>query len=109
MEQLPGVRQNPRVISGRMSRRGERLQVVLRAPEYAELARWRALVMARMEDDPGLFSVDSDYQETRPQMRVQIDRRRAADLGVSVTDIGHALETMMGGRRVTTFVQDGEE
>src|SRR5690606_28451752 len=40
---------------------------------------------------------------------VHIDRQRAADIGVSVTDIGRALETMMGGRRVTTFVQDGEE
>ncbi|MGH8082515.1 MAG: efflux RND transporter permease subunit, partial [Lysobacter sp.] len=55
------------------------------------------------------FSADSDYKETRPQMRVEIDRQRAADLGVSVTDIGHALETMMGSRRVTTFVQNGEE
>jgi multidrug efflux pump len=53
--------------------------------------------------------VDTDYKETRPQMRVNIDRQRAADLGVSVTDIGHALETMMGSRRVTTFVDNGEE
>ena len=65
--------------------------------------------MQAMEQNPGFFSVDSDYKETRPQMRVHIDRQRAADLGVSVTDIGRALETMMGGRRVTTFVQDGEE
>src|SRR5690606_33113361 len=52
---------------------------------------------------------DSDYKETRPQMRVDIDRQRAADLGISVTDIGRALETMMGSRRVTTFVDNGEE
>src|SRR3546814_9410320 len=52
---------------------------------------------------------DSDYKETRPQMRVQIDRARASDLGVSVTDIGRALETMMGSRQVTTLVQEGEE
>jgi multidrug efflux pump len=56
-----------------------------------------------------MFSIDSDYKETRPQMRVQIDRQRAADLGVSVSDVGRALETMMGSRQVTTFVQDGEE
>ena len=109
LEQLPGVRANPRVSSGLVGSRGQPLQIVLGGPEYAELARWRDLLMARMEENPGLFSVDSDYQETRPQMRVQIDRQRAADLGVSVSDIGHALETMMGGRRVTTFVQDGEE
>src|SRR5690606_29430042 len=65
--------------------------------------------MQRLEANPGFFSVDSDYKETRPQMRVHIDRQRAADIGVSVTDIGRALETMMGGRQVTTFAQDGEE
>ncbi len=42
-------------------------------------------------------------------MRVNIDRQRAADLGVPVTAIGSALETMMGSRRVTTFVDNGEE
>ena len=109
LDQLTGVRANPRVSSGLVGSRGQPLQVVLGGPEYAEIAAWRDTLMARMEGNPGLFSVESDYQETRPQMRVQIDRQRAADLGVSVTDIGHALETMMGGRRVTTFVQDGEE
>ena len=109
LEQLPGVRANPRVSSGLVGSRGQPLQIVLGGPEYSEIAGWRDVLMARMEANPGLFSVDSDYQETRPQMRVQIDRQRAADLGVSVSDIGHALETMMGGRRVTTFVQDGEE
>src|SRR3546814_7496564 len=66
-------------------------------------------MMQRMETNPGFFSVDSDYKETRPQMRVRIDRARASDLGVSVTDIGRALETMMGSRQVTNFVQEGEE
>jgi multidrug efflux pump len=42
-------------------------------------------------------------------MRVMIDRGRAADLGVSVSEIGRTLETMMGSRRVTTFVDNGEE
>ena len=85
------------------------MQIVLGGPEYAEIARWRDVMIEKMEANPGFFSVDSDYKETRPQMRVQIDRQRAADLGVSVQDIGRALETMMGSRRVTTFVQDGEE
>ena len=109
LDKLTGVRANPRVSSGLVGGRGQPLQIVLGGPEYAEIAQWRDLLMQRMEANPGLFSIDSDYKETRPQMRVQIDRQRASDLGVSVADIGHALETMMGGRRVTTFVQDGEE
>jgi multidrug efflux pump len=106
---LPGVRASPRVGGGLVGSRGQPVQIVLGGPEYAEIAQWRDVVMQEMEQNPGFFSVDSDYKETRPQMRVHIDRQRASDIGVSVTDIGRALETMMGGRQVTTFVQDGEE
>ena len=106
---LPGVRASPRVGGGLVGSRGQPVQIVLGGPEYSEIAEWRDIVMQRLEANPGFFSVDSDYKETRPQMRVHIDRQRASDIGVSVTDIGRALETMMGGRQVTTFVQDGEE
>ncbi|MDQ3268644.1 MAG: efflux RND transporter permease subunit [Pseudomonadota bacterium] len=106
---LPGVRANPSVRTGLVRSGGQPLQIVLGGPDYAELAQWRDRLLARMESNPNLFSADSDYKETRPQMRVQIDRQRASDLGVSVADIGRSLETMMGSRRVTTFVQDGEE
>ncbi|HEY0502765.1 MAG TPA: efflux RND transporter permease subunit [Lysobacter sp.] len=106
---LPGVRAMPQVSGGLVRSRGQPINIVLGGPEYAELAQWRDKLLAKIEQNPGFFSADSDYKETRPQMRVEIDRQRAADLGVPVTDIGHALETMMGSRRVTTFVQNGEE
>jgi len=109
LSQLTGVRALPQVGGGLVRTRGQPIQIVLGGPEYVELAQWRDRLLARIEQNKGLFSADSDYKETRPQMRVEIDRQRAADLGVSVTDIGHALETMMGSRRVTTFVQNGEE
>jgi multidrug efflux pump len=89
--------------------RGQPVQIVLGGPDYVELAKWRDRLLARIEGNPGLTGADSDYKETRPQMRVNIDRQRASDLGVSVEAIGHALETMMGSRRVTTFVRGGEE
>ncbi len=106
---LSGVRVRTQVGGGLVRSFGQPFQVVLGGPEYAEIAQWRDRLLARMADYPGLVGADSDYKETRPQMRVNIDRQRAADLGVSVTDIGRALETMMGSRRVTTFVDNGEE
>ncbi len=109
MGALPGVRVNPQVRSGLTRGGGQPFQLVLGGPEYGELAAWRDRVLARMEKNPNFFAADSDYKETRPQMRVVIDRARAADLGVSVTEIGRTLETMMGSRRVTTFVDNGEE
>ncbi|HET6603071.1 MAG TPA: efflux RND transporter permease subunit [Xanthomonadaceae bacterium] len=109
LEGIPGVRAFPQVRQGLVRSGGQPLQVVLGGPTYEELVDWRDRMLARMEDNPRLSAVDSDYQETRPQMRVNIDRSRAADLGVSVQEIGRTLETMMGSRRVTTYVEDGEE
>ena len=106
---LPGVQVRANVPGGLVGSRGQRYQLVLGGPDYAELAQWRDRVLERMESNPGIQDPDSDYKETRPQMRVQIDRARAADLGVSVTAIGRTLETMMGSRRVTTYVDNGEE
>ena len=106
---LPGVRARTQVSGGLVRSRGQPFSIVLGGPDYDEIAQWRNSLLARMQDNPGFVGPDSDYKETRPQMRVNIDRTRAADLGVSVTDIGRALETMMGSRQVTTFVDSGEE
>jgi multidrug efflux pump len=109
LDGIRGVRVRTQVGGGLVRSQGQPFQIVLGGPEYAEIAQWRDRMLARMADNPGLVGPDSDYKETRPQMRVNIDRQRAADLGVSVTAIGSALETMMGSRRVTTFVDNGEE
>lgn len=108
---LPGVQARASAPGGLVGGRGGggRFSLVLGGPNYEELVQWRDRMMARMDEYPGLLAPDSDYKETRPQMRVMIDRARAADLGVSVTEIGRTLETMMGSRRVTTFVDDGRE
>ena len=106
---LPGVRAVPSYRTGLIRGGGQPLNVVLGGPDYKELAQWRDRMLARMEANPGLFGPDSDYKETQPQMRVDIDHERAADLGVSAQEIGRTLETMMGGRKVTTYVEGGEE
>ena len=109
LNEITGVRAVPQVRTGLTRGRGQPLSVVLGGPDYAELVQWRDRMLEKMENNPKLFGADSDYKETRPQLRVQIDQTRAADLGVSAQEIGRTLETMMGGRRVTTFVEDGEE
>ncbi|KRG70086.1 efflux RND transporter permease subunit [Pseudoxanthomonas dokdonensis] len=109
LDGLQGVRARTQVGGGLVRSRGQQFQMVLGGPEYSEIAQWRDRMLRRMEQNPGLVGPDSDYKETRPQMRVDIDHQRAADLGVGVTDIGRALETLMGSRRVTTFVDNGEE
>ena len=107
---LPGVQVQVRTPGGLVGGRGAgRFSMVLGGPNYEELAQWRDRMLERIDQYPGLMDAESDYKETRPQMRIRIDHARAADLGVPISQIGSTLETMMGGRRATTFVQDGEE
>ena len=109
LAKIPGVRALPLVRQGLTRGGGQPLQLVLGGPDYAQLVDWRDRLLERFEANPGLSGVDSDYKETRPQFRVEIDRERAADLGVSVSDIGNTLQTMLGSSRATTFVNQGKE
>lgn len=85
------------------------IEFVLQGNDYAQLADWRDRIIKRAEQNPGLVRIDHDYKETFPQFLVSIDKNKAADLGVSVSDVGRTLETMLGQRRVTTFIDRGEE
>jgi multidrug efflux pump len=106
---IPGYRAFCIAESGLLRRSGQPVQFVLTGSTYEELAKWRDVVINEARKNPGFVAVNSDYQETKPQLEVLIDNARAADLGVSAVEIGRTLETMMGFRRVTTFVDRGEE
>lgn len=106
---IPGYRAFCIAESGLLRRSGQPVQFVLTGSTYEELAIWRDVVISAARKNPGLVAVNSDYEETKPQLEVVIDNARAADLGVSAVEIGRTLETMMGSRRVTTFVERGEE
>ncbi|MDT8377052.1 MAG: efflux RND transporter permease subunit [Mariprofundaceae bacterium] len=85
------------------------VQFVLGGPTYNDLAEWRDIMIAKAGKNPGLIGLDHDYDETRPQIGLTVRRDRADTLGVSVQDINHTLETLMGTRRVTTFIDRGKE
>ena len=85
------------------------LQIVLGGIDYDELAEWRDIVIAEAQKLPGLSNLQSNYRERKPKIDVRIDRNRAADLGVSLSNIGRTLETILGSRIVTTFIDGGEE
>jgi multidrug efflux pump len=85
------------------------LNIVLGGTNYDELAEWRDIVMEEASKLPGLSNLQSDYNERKPKIDVFVDRDRAADLGVSLSNVGRTLETILGSRVVTTFIRDGEE
>ncbi|WP_395344878.1 efflux RND transporter permease subunit [Ningiella sp. W23] len=88
---------------------GRPVQFVLQGNTYEELVEWRDIVLNKARENPNLLRLDSDYKETSPQLLVDIDRDRAADLGVSISEIGRTLETMLGQRRVSTYLDRGQE
>ena len=107
---LPGVTAFPVMRQGFGARIQKPVQFVIGGGTYEELAQWRDLLLEAIEEDnPGLSGIDWDYKETKPQLKVEIDYDRAADLGVTVGNIGRTLETMLGSRKVTTYLDAGEE
>ena len=107
---LPGVRAFPVMRQGFGARVQKPVQFVIGGGTYEELAEWRDILLKKIEQDkPGLVGLDWDYKETKPQLQVIIDYDRAANLGVTVNTIGSTLETMLGSRRVTTYIDAGEE
>jgi len=106
---VPGARVMIFESSGLRGGGGREFQFVIGGNTYEELGRFQSVIMAEINKYAGLVAADVDYRETQPQFKVSIDTARAADLSVSVQSIGRTLEAMMGGRKVTTFIDNGEE
>jgi multidrug efflux pump len=109
LAQIPAVRGNASVRNSLSRGRGQPVNFVIAGATYADLARARDRIVAAAADNPGIVNLDSDYKETKPQLRVEVDTSRAGDLGVSVADVSNALQTLLGSRRVSTYVDRGEE
>jgi multidrug efflux pump len=110
LSDLPGVRAFPVMRQGFGASIQKPFQFVIGGGTYTELAQWRDTLLEKIEaDNPGLIGIDWDYKETKPQLQVTIDYDRAAALGVTVGNIGRTLETLLGSRRVTTYIDAGEE
>ena len=110
LKDLPGVRAFPVMRQGFGARIQKPVQFVIGGGTYEQLAQWRDTLVEKINaNNPGLTGLDWDYKETKPQLRVIIDYDRAAELGVTIGSIGRTLETLLGSRRVTTYIDAGEE
>lgn len=76
---------------------------MLEADSYEELSKATGIMMGEASKLGYLINMDSDLRLNKPQLDIDIDRERASHLGVSVTEIGSTLETLLGGRKVTDF------
>jgi len=87
---------------------GSPVQFVVEHPDYDSLIAVLPAFLARASQVHGLINVQANLKVNKPELTVHYDRDRAEDLGVSVEDVGSTLETMLGGRRVSTFTRDNK-
>ena len=107
---VPGVSTSIYAIQGLGSRGfGKPVQVVIGGPDYQTLAGWSDRILELARRNPGLTGVDTNFHQRKPQIDVAVDRDRAAELGVSLESVGRTLETVLGSRVVTTYVDRGRE
>ena len=88
---------------------GKPLQFVIQSSaSYEEINALASQLVERLKDNPGLADIDTDMRLNKPEVDVEIDRNRVADLGLDISVIGRTLETLLGGRNVSSF-QIGSE
>ncbi len=83
--------------------------VIQTSDSYENLNRVTQQMLDEMSRNPGLVSPDVDLRLNKPELRIEVDRAKAADMGVSVQVVAKALETMLGGRQVTRYKRDAEQ
>ena len=83
--------------------------VIQTSRPYDELQKMVEAVLDKVRDYPGLVDVDTDLRMNSPQLDIAVDRDKAAAMGIEIDTLGRTLETMLGGRQVTRFKQDGEQ
>ncbi|MBD3658599.1 efflux RND transporter permease subunit [Marinobacter sp.] len=107
---IPGVR-TVAVNPPGLGQRGfnQPLEFVIGGPDYETVQAWSEEILARAKENPQLLNLETDFELTRPELRVNIDRERAADLDITVEDVGLTLQTMLASRQVTTYIDRGRE
>ena len=109
LSQIPGATLSVSLPNAFQRGGSDNAAIVLLGAEYEPLAETGERIMARLRENPNFLRPRMNYEPTSPRVLVDIDRERAAALGVSVQSIGRTLEASMGARRVNTITDRGEE
>ncbi len=109
--QIPGVMAFPITPPslGQSARERPVNYVIVTSASYEELQKVTGQFLGELAKNPGLQNIDTDLKLNKPELSVDVDRNKAADMGVPVETIGRTLETFLGGRQVTRFKRDGEQ
>ena len=95
--------------SVRVSSYNKPVQMVLLGNSYEQLERWQNLIMMKLRKNKNLAAIESDYSKNKPEIKLEINRKKAQDLGVSIQSIGSTVSTLYSGKTVTKFNKLGKE
>lgn len=84
------------------------IQYALGGPDFASARQWSQSLVDSLANNPTFVNLRAEFEDTKPQIQVEIDRTRAFALGLNVRQIGLALQGFLGGREVTEFYDRGE-
>ena len=85
-----------------------RLNILIQGPDIEQLQQYTRQLMDKVRDVPGVVDVDTNFEATQPELRISVDRARAADLGVNIDTLANNLRTLVGGEEVSEF-KDGDD
>jgi multidrug efflux pump len=83
--------------------------VIQTSASYQQLNQVTRQMLDEMAKNPGIVAPDVDLRLNKPELRIEVDRDRAADLGVGVDAVARAIETLLGGRNVTRYKRDADQ
>jgi multidrug efflux pump len=83
--------------------------VIVTSDSYQNLSQAVRAMQDEMAKNPGFVQTDTDLRLNKPELRMEVDREKAADLGISIDVVARAVETMLGGRNVTRYKREGEQ
>lgn len=90
--------------------RSQPVEVIIQTTgTYEELDQLTNKILAKLRQNPGLMTPDTDLKLNKPEIRVIMDREKMATMGIEVATVGRTLETMLGGREVTRFKRGSEQ
>jgi multidrug efflux pump subunit AcrB len=109
---IPGAQifvRPPRIRGLRTSAAGSDVAVSIQGDDLAELQRLGAEALRRMRDVRGLGGLELSTEEASPQLTIEIDRQRAADLGLDAAQVGQTVRTALDGTIVTRYTEGNNE
>ncbi len=93
----------------RVSNYNKPVQMVVYGSTYEDLEEIQKKVIRELRSNKNLSRIESDYNRNKPEVKLIINKNKAKDLGVSTKSIGETLETLYGGKKITTFNKLGKE